>query len=101
MKLRLRSCVLFVLAACCSGSFGQTPKQAADQWRAAHEQQILEEFMALLSLPNVASDKPNIQRNADVLVALLQKRHVEAKELTADGSNPVVYGEIKTPGAKH
>ncbi len=79
----------------------QTPKEAADQWRAAHEQQILQEFTALLSIPNVASDSTNIQRNADVLTALLQKRHVAAKQLTAAGANPVVYGEIKTPGAKH
>src|SRR5215813_11590247 len=80
---------------------GQTPKQAADQWRAAHEQQILQEFSALLAIPNVASDRQSIQRNADVLVAALQQRHLEAKQLTAVGSNPVVYGEIKTVGAKH
>jgi acetylornithine deacetylase/succinyl-diaminopimelate desuccinylase-like protein len=80
--------------------FAQSPKQAADQWRASHEQQILQEFTALLSIPNVASDRENIQRNADVLVGLLAKRHVAAKQLTAEGSNPVVYGEIKTPGAK-
>jgi acetylornithine deacetylase/succinyl-diaminopimelate desuccinylase-like protein len=82
-------------------SVAQTPKEAADQWRAAHEQQILQEFTALLSIPNVASDRANIQRNADVLTALLEKRHVVAKQLTASGANPVVYGEIKTPGAKH
>jgi acetylornithine deacetylase/succinyl-diaminopimelate desuccinylase-like protein len=79
----------------------QTPKEAASQWRAAHEQQILQEFTALLSIPNVASDRANIQHNADVLTALLEKRHVVAKQLTASGANPVVYGEIKTPGAKH
>ena len=45
----------------------QTPKQAAEQWRAAHEQQILQEFTALLSIPNVASDTTNILRNAKVL----------------------------------
>jgi acetylornithine deacetylase/succinyl-diaminopimelate desuccinylase-like protein len=78
----------------------QTPKQAADQWRAAHEQQLLGEFTALLAIPNVASDKANIQRNADGLVAALETRHVAAKQLTAEGSNPVVYGEVKTPGAK-
>ena len=78
----------------------QSPKQAAEQWRAAHEQEILQEFNALLSIPNVASDTANIQRNADVLTALLAKRHVAAKLLTAPGANPVVYGEIKTPGAK-
>ena len=83
-----------------TGLIAQTPKQAAQQWRAAHEQQILQEFTALLSIPNVASDKANIQRNAEVLMAALEKRHVAAKLLTAAGSNPVVYGEIKTPGAK-
>jgi len=81
--------------------FAQTPKDAAQHWRNAHEQHILQEFTGLLSIPNVASDKPNIQRNADTLVGMLQRRHVEAKLLTAPGANPVVYGEIKTPGAKH
>jgi len=78
----------------------QSPKQAADQWRSMHEQPIVQELTALLAIPNVASDKANIQRNADALVAALKQRHVEAKQLTAAGSNPVVYGEIKTPGAK-
>jgi acetylornithine deacetylase/succinyl-diaminopimelate desuccinylase-like protein len=92
---------LFLTVLLCSATlFPQSPKQAADQWRAAHEQQILQEFSALLAIPNVASDKTNIQRNADALVAALQKRGVTAKQLTAAGSNPVVYGEIKTPGAK-
>ena len=81
--------------------FAQTPKQAADQWRIAHERQILKEFTDLLSIPNVASDANNIQRNADTLVELLKRRHVAAKLLLAPDANPVVYGEIKTPGAKH
>jgi acetylornithine deacetylase/succinyl-diaminopimelate desuccinylase-like protein len=79
----------------------QTPKQAAQQWRLAHGPQILKEFTDLLSIPNVASDTSNIQRNADALVAMLARRHVDARLLTAGGSNPVVYGETKTPGAKH
>lgn len=95
---RLVAGLLFCVSAI---SLAQTPKQAANQWRAAHEQQILQEFTDLLSIPNVATDKPNIQRNAEALVQALQRRHVEAKLLTAPGANPVVYGEIKTPGAKH
>ncbi len=94
-----RSLAVIVLSAAVLTA--QTPKQAADQWRAAHEQQILQEFTALLSIPNVASDKTNIQRNADALVAMLKARHVDARQLTAAGANPVVFGEIKTPGAKH
>jgi len=64
----------------------QSPKQAADQWRAAHEQEILREFNSLLSIPNVASDTDNIRRNADVLTALLARRHVAAKLLTVSHS---------------
>ena len=78
----------------------QSPKQAVEQWRTAHEQEILQEFNSLLSIPNVASDTDNIRRNADVLTALLERRHVAAKLLTVPGANPVVYGEIKTPGAR-
>ena len=34
-------------------------------WRAQHEREILQEFSDLLAIPNLASDTPNIQRNAD------------------------------------
>jgi acetylornithine deacetylase/succinyl-diaminopimelate desuccinylase-like protein len=79
----------------------QTPKDAADAWRSAHEAQTLQEFTGLLSIPNVANDADNIHRNADTLVQLLQRRNVNAKLLLAPGANPVVYGEVKTAGAKH
>jgi acetylornithine deacetylase/succinyl-diaminopimelate desuccinylase-like protein len=75
--------------------------QAAHRWRVEHEQQILQEFSALLAIPDVASDSANIRRNADALVQALQRRHVPAKLLTLPGANPVVYGDIRTPGAKH
>ena len=93
--------LVILLTALASTLTAQTPKQAADQWHAAHEQEILQEFTTLLAIPNVASDKPNIQRNADALVAMLKARHVDAQQLTAAGSNPVIFGEIKTPGARH
>jgi acetylornithine deacetylase/succinyl-diaminopimelate desuccinylase-like protein len=91
-----------VLAIVLSSSlFAQSPGPATHDYRVAHEEQILQEFTSLLAIPNVASDKDNIQRNADFLAAALQRRHVDAQQLSAAGSNPVVYGEIKTPGAKH
>ena len=33
-------------------------------WRTQHEQEILGEFSDLLAISNLASDAPNIQRNA-------------------------------------
>lgn len=75
--------------------------QAARAWRQAHETEILQQFTTLLAIPNVANDHENIKRNADLLVSMLQKRGVESRLLTIEGANPVVFGEIKTPNAKH
>jgi hypothetical protein len=33
-------------------------------WRMQHEREILQEFSDLLAIPNLASDMPNIERNA-------------------------------------
>jgi acetylornithine deacetylase/succinyl-diaminopimelate desuccinylase-like protein len=74
---------------------------AAREWVSAHKTEILQEFTTLLAIPNVASGTENIQRNADALVAMLKKRDVDTQLLTAPGVPPIVYGEIKTPGAKH
>ena len=72
---------------------------AARQWREHHERAIMEEYFSLLSIPNVSRDKANIQRNAESIVGLLEKRGIPAKLVTVQSANPVVFGEIKTPGA--
>ena len=69
-------------------------------YRGAHEVEILREFTELLAIPNVASDRQNIQRNAEHIVGMLQKRGVAAKLLEAPNASPVIFGELKTPGAK-
>lgn len=84
-----------------AAAIAQTPAAAARQWREAHQDEILREFTTLLAIPNVASDTANIQRNAQVLVAMLKKRGVETQLFTSPDVPPVVFGEIKTPGAKH
>ena len=73
--------------------------QAARQWRQQHERPIVEEFMALLAIPNVSRDTANIQRNADAIRDALIKRGVDARLVSLPGANPVVFGEIRTPGA--
>ncbi len=72
---------------------------AAHQWRTQHERQILDEFLAFLAIPNLSSDRPNIERNAQAIVEMLRKRAIPAKLLTVPGANPVVFGELTTPGA--
>jgi acetylornithine deacetylase/succinyl-diaminopimelate desuccinylase-like protein len=73
--------------------------QAARQWRQQHERAIMDEFVALLAIPNIAADRANIQRNAETIAAMMQKRGIAAKLVSVPGGNPVVFGEIRTPGA--
>lgn len=79
------------------------PTRLRDQvrsWRRTHEAAILREFAGLLALPNLASDGPNIRRNADHIVAMLQRRGVAARLLDGRGGPPPVYGELMVPGAR-
>src|ERR1043166_7128792 len=69
-------------------------------WRLSHEAEILAEFVELLSIPNLASDAPNIQRNADAIRAMCEKRGLTAKLLTLEGAPPVVVAELTAPNAK-
>ncbi|PWT98569.1 MAG: peptidase M20 [Terriglobia bacterium] len=73
--------------------------QAARQWREQHEREIFDEFVSLLSIPDIASDRANIQRNAETIQRMLQKRGITSRLASVPGSNPVVFGEIRTPGA--
>ena len=73
--------------------------QAARKWRQQHERAIMDEFVGLLAIPNIASDHANIQRNAEAIAQMMEKRGVAAKLVSVPGGNPIVFGEIKTPGA--
>jgi len=67
-----------------------TPRQGA----------ILKEFAALIEIPNVSSDLPNVRRNAEAIRRMFEARGVPTRLLTLKDYAPVVFGEIKTPGAK-
>ncbi len=60
---------------------------------------ILQDFKTLLSMPNVAFDLPNINKNADHIISELEKRGVETKLLRMVGTPPVVYGYYPVNGA--
>ena len=72
---------------------------AARTWRTQHERAILEEFTRFLSLPNTSQDTSAVARNAEALSGMMRARGIEPQLLAAPGSSPVVFGEIRTPGA--
>ncbi len=71
-----------------------------EQYRRANEARIVRELADFVSIPNVASDAANIRRNAQRLLEMLAKRGVEARLLEDPQSPPVVYGELRVPGAR-
>lgn len=70
----------------------------ARSWVTANRDPIKRELVELLSIPNVAADRANIRRNAEHLRGMLAKRGFAAELLETSG-NPLVYGELKVPGA--
>ena len=64
-----------------------------------HERAIVEEFTHFLSLPNVTSDSDGIARNAAALSEMMRARGITPRLLSVPGSNPIVFGEVRTPGA--
>ena len=102
---RVRLLALVVLAPAISSSahaqsVGTAARTAAREYRQGHEAEILNEFAALLAIPNLASDSVNIRRNADYLIDMIGKRgFTNARLLTVPGGPPAVYGELPSPGA--
>jgi len=89
-----------LIAFCCSPNFAQSPIR---EYRRAHERQILDEFTTLLAIPNIASDKENIRRNAEFISEMMHQRGLNPQLLEGKSKDtpPAVYGEWKVPGATH
>ena len=79
-------------------NLGAQTRTTVERYVGEHQQEILGELVSLLSIPNVASDKPNIRRNAQLLSEMLRRRGFASEILETD-VNPLVYGELRVPGA--
>ena len=73
---------------------------AARKWRETHERPILQEFMTLLAIPNIATDQPNIRKNAALIQQMIDKRGMKSQLLEYPGASPVVFAELKNPDAQ-
>ena len=73
--------------------------QEVRAYRMDNEDRIVRELTEFLAIPNVASDTPNIQRNAAHLVEMLQARGIDTQLLPITGRGPVVYGKLNAPMA--
>jgi acetylornithine deacetylase/succinyl-diaminopimelate desuccinylase-like protein len=68
-------------------------------YRLANEDRIMRELREFLSIPNVANDTPNIEKNAARLKEMLEARGIETHLLSIENRGPVVFGKLETEGA--
>lgn len=70
-------------------------------WRQANEKVVVGELSDLVAIPNVADNVADIERNAAAVEAMLQRRGLTTRRLSAGpGTPPSVFGELLTPGAR-
>ena len=74
--------------------------QGVREYRMENEDRIVRELCEFLAIPNIASDTPNIQKNAAHLVEMLEARGIETHLLPITGRGPVVFGKLISPEAK-
>jgi len=104
MTVFMRSVPLVIgTAVLCATTIAADPASVAQQtraWRTQHERGILQEFSDLLAIPNLASDIPNIERNAAAIRALCEKRSLTTQLLSLEGAPPIVVADLVAPNAK-
>ncbi len=71
----------------------------ARAFREANGARILADFASLLAIPNVAADSAGVSRNAALIAERLRARGVSVEVLTLPGAAPLVFGELRVPGA--
>lgn len=75
---------------------------AISSWVSENRLRILDEYVRLLAIPNVATDTANIRRNASALVQMMESRGLQPRLLEHGDPEapPAVYGEWLVPGAR-
>ncbi len=81
--------------------FAQDVQQKVRQYRKDNEAKIIDEYIKLVSIPNVSRDSANILRNAAFIKIMMEQRGIKTELLSgiSQNVNPIVYGEVIMPGA--
>jgi acetylornithine deacetylase/succinyl-diaminopimelate desuccinylase-like protein len=116
LSLRIQPAILAILVICATPATAQLtvggkletkrglpqPMHVVEEvrsYRLANEDRIIRELREFLAIPNIASDAPNIERNAARLKEMLEARGIETHFLSIEGRGPVVFGKLDTLGA--
>jgi acetylornithine deacetylase/succinyl-diaminopimelate desuccinylase-like protein len=98
--MKLKSCLVLLSIFTALGA--AQPDDAVGRvraWREQHEKEILLELFDLLKIPNVATNKADIERNAQALTRMLELRRFLPDRIATSGS-PVLIAERRVPSAR-
>ena len=103
MRRLVTATFLFSVALLCFAQQSKPPalNDAVRAYVTQHRQDILREFEQFLAIPNVASDRDNIEKNAEALSAMLKKRGLEVQLLKVENAPPVVLAALPADRSKH
>ncbi len=77
-----------------------TVRQRVRAYRQNHEVAIVRLVAEFLSIPNVARDRENIEKNARWILREFERRGIRGELLRVGDSPPVVLGNLVVPGAR-
>lgn len=77
-----------------------TDLEAVRAYREQHAAEIVRELAAFVSVPNNMNNVADIERNAQTLKGMLERRGISAEIWPTPTGRPFVYGELATPGAQ-
>ena len=98
MIMALRCLALVVLATPLLLAAPSADVRRVREWRAKHERQILAELMRLVAVPNLAVNRADIAKNADLLTSMFEKRGFAVSRWETGGS-PIVFARRDAAGA--
>lgn len=96
LAFRVASRVLIALLV--AGPVRAQTSPVAD-WRSTHERQIVDQLLQLVSLPNVARNEADMQRNAGQLRQMLERRGFRVQTSSGPGS-PVIFATLPAQPAR-
>jgi acetylornithine deacetylase/succinyl-diaminopimelate desuccinylase-like protein len=101
MRFRFNTALGVICISATASIFAADLRNQVEHYRIAHEGQIVGQLDELIRLKSIAAEPTGLAATADRLQTLLRERGFEARQLsTAPGAAPLVFGELKSPGAK-
>lgn len=89
---------LFANNASAQGLSSIEVSEAVNDYRSSREKLIVQDFVELLSIPNVAINLDDMDANVDHITELLESRGFATRRLQSGGA-PYIYAELTNPNA--